>query len=378
MIYRKLGNTGIEVSALGFGAMRLPMTRIGTKDFVDYEKAIECIQLGFEKGINYIDTGFLYCSEESEIAVGRALRGWRDKVTVTSKATKFHMKSPGDLRRMLEHQLVKLDIDYFDFYCFHGIGWDNFHELDRATGWKKDLFAAKAQGLVKRIAFSFHDKPESMPRLIDLGLFEMVTCQYNYLDRSNEDAIQYANEKGLGVIVMGPVGGGRLVGLPEPIREKVGVRAQFSAELPLKFVLSNPNVHVALSGMGSRQMVEENCAVAASGQTLSDEEYEKLKALLDETKEMANLYCTGCGYCMPCEHGVDIPRRFELMNYSRLYGLKDYAKVEYAKLRQQEAKSEGKGDCVECKECLEKCPQNIAIIEQLQQTESALGAVKVP
>ena len=374
MIYREFGKTGLKLSALGFGSMRLPMVDIGGEEFVDLDKAVDCIRYGLDQGINYIDSGFLYCALESEIAVGRALRGRRDKVTVATKATKFRMKNPGDLRRMLEHSLQKMELDYFDFYCFHGIGWENFHEIDEKTGWLKEMFQAKDEGLLRRIGFSFHDEPDNMRKIVDLGFFEMVTCQYNYLDTKNEEAMAYASEQGLGVVVMGPVGGGRLAGLPKPIADELGISTEFTAELPLKFVLANPNVNIALSGMGSRRMVDENVAVAASGEALSDDERARLGQLMQKCAKMADLYCTGCGYCMPCEHGVNIPRRFELMNFHRVYGLEDYARQQYALLREDEATKEGGGECIECRECEGKCPQHVPVVDQLKEAEEALGA----
>jgi len=372
MIYRELGKTGIQVSALGFGAMRLPMVTIGSQEYVDMDRAVEVIRRALDLGVNYVDTGFMYCAAESEIAVGRALRGRRDQVTLTTKATKQRMENPGDLRRMLEHQLRKVDVDFFDFYCFHGIGWENFHELDRKTGWIGDLTRAKDEGLVKRIAFSFHDEPDNMKKLVDLGLFEMVTCQYNYLDPRNAEAMAYAAEKGLGVVVMGSVGGGRLAELPRFVREAEGLEVSGAAALAIRFVLSNPSVHVALSGMGSIKMVEENCAAAAAG-PLSPAERETLDRLLERCRKLADLYCTGCRYCMPCEHGVNIPGRFEAMNLFKVWGLEQHARSRYAAVRQAEAKSEGGGECVECGECEKKCPQHLPIIQQLKETEAALG-----
>ena len=369
---RDFGRTGVRLSALGFGAMRLPMVQIGSEEFVDLDKAVDAIRHAFEKGVNYIDSGFLYCSKESEIAVGRALRGWRDRVTVTTKATKQRMDNPGDLRRMLDHQLVKVDVDSFDFYCFHGIGWDNFHAFDEKTGWLKDMLQAQEEGLVKRLGFSFHDEPENMVKIIDLGYFEMVTCQYNYLDQKNADSIAYANEQGLGVVVMGPVGGGRLAGLPGFLREATGIDTSSAARLALRFVLSNPHVHVALSGMGSRAMVDENVAAAEAG-PLTVGEQESLRQLLQKTTKLADLYCTGCGYCMPCQQGVDIPGRFEAMNASTVYGLEEHARQTYRKIRGRESKAEGGGECIECRECETQCPQKIAIVKQLQETEAALG-----
>jgi len=369
MEYRPLGKTEYKVSPLGFGSMRLPMVDIGGHDYVDMEKAIEVIHRAFERGVNYIDSGFMYCSQESEYTVGRALKGWKDKVTLTTKATKQRMENPGDLRRMLEHQLAKLDRDYVDFYLFHGIGWDNFHEIDKKTGWLKDMLRAREEGLVKHIGMSFHDEPERMVDLIDLGFVELVTCQYNYLDRRNEESIAYAASKGIGVIVMGPVGGGRLAVIPKSIQDTPGLSNSRAAELALRFVIANPNVNVALSGMGSVEMVEQNVEAVEKG-PLNEEEVATLNRLMAEMRKLADLYCTGCGYCMPCPHGVNIPRNFELYNYYKVYGFEEYATQQYARLvkREQDASM-----CVECGECLDKCPQHIPIPDQLKEVIELLG-----
>jgi hypothetical protein len=368
MEYRALGDTGYEVSPLGFGSMRLPMVDIAGVQYVDIEKAVEVIQTAFEQGVNYIDSGFMYCNQESEYAVGRALRGWRDKVIVTTKATKQRMEKPGDLRRLLEHQLVKLDTDYLDFYLFHGIGWDNFHAFDEKTGWKDDMLQAKEEGLIKHIGFSFHDDPQRMVDLVDLGFFDLVTCQYNYLDQRNEESIAYAADQGLGVIVMGPVGGGRLSVIPKGGGELFDLDEEGAAGLALRFVLANPNVHVALSGMGTVEMVKQNVSAVEAG-PLDEEEVAALSALMEKNRALADLYCTGCEYCMPCPNGVNIPRNFELYNYYRVYGFENYALEQYARLvaREQDASV-----CVECGTCLDECPQEIPIIEQLKEVARLL------
>jgi hypothetical protein len=375
MIYREFGKTGLKVSALGFGAMRLPMVKIGEVEYIDFDKAIPVIHAAFEKGVNYIDSGLGYGNAESEIVVGRALRGWRDKVYLTTKATRMRMSNPGDLRRQLEHQLRKLDVDYLDFYCFHGIGWDNWHESDKATGWIGDMRKAKDEGLARHIGFSFHDDAPSMPKLIDTGMFEMVTCQYNYLDQRNAEAIAYAREKGLAVVVMGPVGGGRLAELPGFVREKTGITESRAATLALRYVLANPNVNVALSGMGSLAMVEENVAAVEAG-PLSEKERDDLTEMSNRLKGMADLYCTACKYCMPCPHGILIADRFGAMNALKVYGMEEHAKRAYANTKARELKQGSKGVCTECGECVEKCPQKIPIIEQLKETEAALGEKK--
>ncbi|MBM3188878.1 MAG: aldo/keto reductase [Chloroflexi bacterium] len=373
MQYTLLGNTGYRVSRLGFGSMRLPMLRIGGEEYVDVERAIGVIHRALELGVNYIDTGFLYCSEESELVVASALAQWprRDEVVVAAKCTKMRASDSGDLRRMLEHQLWKQRREFFDFYLFHGIGWDNWHEIDERIGWIGDMLRAKDEGLVKHIGFSFHDKPESMIRLVDEGIFELVTCQYNYLDRANEEAMAYAKSKGLGVVVMGPVGGGRLSMLPKRVRQLDALSGRGAAELALRFVLSNPSVDVAISGMGSVQMVEENCVAASKG-PLDAEEIATINAMMAENRELARLYCTGCGYCLPCPNGVNIPRVFELVNYHRVYSLEEYAATEYRALVQSGADA---SVCVRCDTCLDRCPQNIAIPDQLEEARELFGTV---
>ena len=198
----------------------------------------------------------------------------------------------------------------------------------------------------------------------------MVTCQYNYLDRKNAEAMAYAHEKGLGVVIMGSAGGGRLATMPRAVQEE-GLDTSSAAGLAIRFVLSNPSVHVALSGMGSVEMVEENVAAAEAG-PLSEADRDRLERLLERVAKLADLYCTGCGYCMPCEQGVNIPGRFEAMNYFEVWGLEDHARATYRRVRGREGRSEGGGVCIACRDCEKKCPQNIPIVEQLRETDAAL------
>lgn len=364
MQYTQLGNTEYQVSRLGFGAMRLPMVEIGGQQYVDAQKAIQVLHRAFELGVNYVDTGFMYCQQESEFVVGDAIEQWphSDDIVVTAKCTKMRADAPGDLWRMLQHQLWKQRRDSFDFYLFHGIGWENWHEIDRKTGWKADMRRAKEEGLAKHIGFSFHDKPEMMKRLVDEGIFDLVTCQYNYLDRSNEEAIAYAHEQDLAVVVMGPVGGGRLSMLPKGVRH-AEISANEAAELAIRFVLAHPGVDVALSGMGSIEMVEQNAAAVDKGPLTADE-VETVNEMMARNKELAKLYCTGCEYCLPCPNDVRIPRAFELYNYYKVYGLEEYAVSQYRSLVQR---GQDAAACVECGTCLERCPQNIRIPEQLAE-----------
>lgn len=369
MQYRKFGNTGINISALGFGAMRLPQISADDKMIYDHDEGIRIINRAFELGVNYIDTAPGYCNKESEIIVGKAIKGWRDKVYLSTK-NPIEDDSGVHYRDRLESSLKKLDTDYIDFYHMWGISWNSFIEkINVKDGPLLEALKAKEEGLIKHLSFSFHDKPENMIKLIDTGYFETVLCQYNMLDRGNEDSITYAKDKGLGVVVMGPVGGGRLGAPSEVISKLLPGGAKSSAELALRFVISNRNVTCALSGMSNIQMVEENALVASNEAQLSEDELTALKAAMEQNKKLAELYCTGCNYCMPCPEGINIPLNFSIMNYHRVYGLTSYAKEQYSQICRNGKKAE---ECIECGLCEAKCPQKIKIREQLKETAAAL------
>lgn len=373
MQYRIFGNTGIKVSALGFGGMRLPMTADGLH--VDEDKAIPVIQRAYELGVNYFDTAPTYCQKESEVVLGMAIKPWRDHIILSTK-NPIEDASGAHWRERLELSLRKLDVSHIDFYHMWGIDWQEYEErIIAPNGPLFEARRARDEGLIRHISFSFHDKPESLPRLIDTGNFETMLVQYNLLDRANEAGIAHAAKKGLGVVIMGPLGGGRLAGFSSEINRMIPGGARSTPELALRFVLTNPGVCVALSGMSSVQMVEENAATASRLGPLSDDERARLGQALDETRKLADLYCTGCGYCMPCPNEVNIPKCFEYMNYYRLYGLKDFAKQAYGKLGKpgQWIKGEPASACLECGECEPKCPQKIPIIAQLKEVARELG-----
>lgn len=364
MDYRDFGKTGIKISRLGFGAMRLPMINVGGKRVIDEEQAIAMIHRGFELGINYIDTAWIYHDGQSEILVGNALKGWRDKVYLSSK---YPFEEP-NLRETLEKQLTKLDTDHLDFYHFHGIGsWVFQHKsYDKAL---KEIVQAKEEGLINHISFSFHDKPEVMDKLIDVGIFESVLCQYNLLDRSNEAALANAKRRGLGTVVMGPVGGGRISGMPPGIAKALGIPVKSNAELALRFVFANPNIDCALSGMSSMAQVEENAATASNLSPLSPQEVDGINAAMAENKKLADLYCTGCNYCGPhCPQQVNIPQIFQAMNYYRIYGIKEYSQNMYDEIGKVDWSKGQKADaCIECGSCETHCPQKIEIRKQLKE-----------
>jgi len=234
------------------------------------------------------------------------------------------------------------------------------------------------QGIVRHIGFSFHDTPENLYKIIDSGPFDTMTVQYNLVNRSLEEPIAYAAEKGMGVVIMGPVGGGMLAAPSEEIRKLLPGEAKSSAEVALRFVLANSNVSVALSGMSNLQQLEENVSVASQEVVLTEEDYRRIREALEEKKRLSELYCTACGYCMPCPNGVDIPANFRLMNLHRIYGLTEYARGQYRRLGERKDKDGNPTPawaeaCLECGECEPKCPQKIPIIKQLQEVAEVLG-----
>lgn len=366
MQYRDYGTTGKTVSALGYGAMRLPK---------DDDEAVRCMVRSLELGVNYIDTAHGYNDGWSEQMVGRAAKQFgRDKIYLATKNPLQDDTRDGWQRRM-EESLERLGTDYIDFYkVVHSLSWEAWEKFSRPGGPIEAMQEAKDQGLFHHIVFSCHDTPENMIKLIDVGIFEGILLQYNLMDRRNEDVIAHAHDRGLGVEIMGPVGGGRLGMASEKLQGIIG--AGSTPEIALRFVLANPNVTVAFSGMSDMQQVEENCATAARDEPLSAEELERIQQALIDNQRLAELYCTGCDYCMPCPNNVGISRCFAAMNMHRVWGLTEAAQRMYRRLGPENRRGLLQADaCVECGECEPKCPQKIPIIEQLKETHEALGDV---
>ncbi|MDR2965347.1 MAG: aldo/keto reductase [Treponema sp.] len=380
MVYKTFGSTGKSVSALGFGAMRLPMKENNGVKIVDEDLAVPLMQKAFEMGVNYVDTAPLYCEKLSEAAVGKALKDWRDKVFLSTK-NPIEDNDGDNWMKRLENSLKNLDTDYIDFYHFWGISLKSFQ------GWQglkygplEAALKAKDRGLIKHISFSYHDAAENYKPIIDSGFFETTLVQYNMLDRSNEENIAYAKSKGLGVVAMGPVGGGRLGAPSEKIqgllKDKTGGQGLSStAEMALRFVLANENIDIALSGMSDINMLNENFAIASRTGHLTEEELDHIKKMMEENKALAKLYCTGCDYCKPCPQGIDIAYLFEIMNRYRVYGLHEHARAAYYEMAMGWSwiKSADASKCTACGSCEEKCPQKLPIIEQLKETHAILA-----
>ena len=377
MQYRKFGNTGVEISCLGFGCMRLP--EIQQEDgswIVDQEKTNAMLMRAYELGVNYFDTALYYCHSNSEIAIGKALAPIRDKVYISTKCPLELVKEPGDFRKTLETSLKKLDTSYVDFYHFWGINQKTFDEKIVPMNLIAEAQKLKEEGLIRHISFSFHDSPEALKHIIDNGEgLESVLLQYNLLDRANEEMIQYAAKKGLGVVVMGPVGGGRLAA-PTELAAKLGTEAVNTYELAFKFVLGNPGVCCALSGMQTIDMVEQNAKVASLENPMSEDEWRRVGESLENLKKFSELYCTGCNYCQPCPQGIVIPKIFQAYTYHNVYGLSVTAKNAWEKYLKNEKQPGVTSDaCIDCGLCESKCPQKLKIRELLKKVEPVLNSL---
>ena len=375
MQYRKFGNTGIDISVLGFGVMRLPEIQKGEKHYIDEDKAYPLLMKAYELGVNFFDSAPYYCNSNSEEAMGKALKSVRDKVYLSTKLPFEEYKKKGDLRRVLERSLLKIQTDYIDFYHFWGINKETADYILKEDI-MSEVWECKEQGLLRHISFSFHDVPESIKYIIDELPFASVLCQYNLLDRANEKMIAYAHNKGVGTAVMGPVAGGRL-SPPSDLYEKlVGKKSSSTYEVALRFVMGNPSVSCALSGMENIQMLDKNVEIANIAGEITADEWEKLGAAMEEVAKLRDLYCTGCKYCMPCPAEIDIPKLFEFYTHTNVYGLGEGIRGAYQWYKKN-SWGEGKvfEHCTDCGVCEPKCPQKLKIRDELKRVCEALEAL---
>lgn len=377
MQYRKLGRLG-ETSALGFGCMRLPTSEDGK---IKREEAISLIRKGIDSGITYVDTAWTYHGGESEVVVGLALKdGYREKVTLVTKCPVGHSSftKPEDFDRFLDEQLTRLDQDSVDIYLLHALNKNSYDEKVVKLNLVERAMKAKAEGKIKHLGFSFHDPPEVLKEIIDSGDFELMLVQYNIVDQVNHEMINYAGEKGLAVAIMGTVGGGRLAGasLPDEMKQWLTPGRSNFVDLSFKYVLSNPNVSVALSGMGSDEMLDDNLNLASRDDynQMSEDEKQSIDGIAMRFKELCDNICTQCKYCQPCPNEVNISFIFSSLQRHQIYGDVEKAKYNYSVIGKMPwAQGENASACVECGECLEKCPQGIEIIDQLKKAHEVLS-----
>lgn len=388
MQYRKMGSLDWEVSALGFGCMRLPPRRLNRLR-AETEESVRIIRHGIDQGINYIDTAWPYHLGDSERIVGQALQdGYRERVHLVTKLFMPLVREAGDFDRYLNAQLEKLQTEYLDIYLFHALNVGTFEKVKR-LGLIEKMEAARAQGRIRHIGFSFHDTFPVFKEIIDYYDWDMAQIQYNYMDtgiQATSQGLAYAHSKDIAVVIMEPLKGGQLANPPAEaldIMRTAGNR-RTPVDWALQFLWNRPEVAVVLSGMGSQQMVDENCASAdRSGiNSLSEEEEEVIARLADVYRSGILVPCTACEYCMPCPVGVNIPKNFAILNnvsmeHNRLMRWRvrrGYKKLADSKEKLDKENPNGNASlCVTCGQCLEKCPQQINIPGELEKVHAILG-----
>lgn len=381
MKYRQFRGLNWEASALGFGCMRLP-TEGDDRSNIKETEAAEMLHHAIDRGLNYLDTAYPYHSGEdedsgsSERFLGRALQGgYREKIRLATKLPCWLVESREDFDRYLNEQLEKLQTDHVDFYLLHGLRrerWDQMRDLN-VFKWAE---GALDDGRIGHLGFSFHDDFEMFKEIVDGYDWTFCQIQYNYMNTDHQAGtrgLRYAASKGLAVVIMEPLLGGMLVNPPEPIREiwDTAPGERSPVDWALQWLWDQPEVSVVLSGMSTMQQVKENIASAGASAvgTLSSEELAVFDEVREGYEELCPIPCTECEYCMPCPNGVNIPRNFSIYNDGRMYNKIDWARERYAGISEEDRASA----CIQCRECEEKCPQNIPISEWMPIVHEVLG-----
>ncbi len=385
MELRPFGNTGMKVSPLGFGVMRLPMKGGGktvnsnTIDQVDVETSIQMIHDAIEGGINYFDTAYNYIGGYSERILGQALQGGlREKVCIATKSPAWLYKAPEDFDRFLDEQLERLQTTYIDNYLLHSMNGGSWKKTVRNNA-IDGMVRAKASGKVRNIGFSFHDDLELFEEILNAADWDFCQIQLNYYDQDYQAGLKgmrMAAERGLAVVVMEPLRGGLLVNLPKEAQAAFDESGygRSNVEWALDWLWNMPEVSCVLSGMSTPEQLQQNMGYAAKAKPgmLSAEEQgviARAKAALDAR---AAIPCTGCNYCVDlCPNKIAIPYNFRAYNMGVLYDDMELAKDFY----RNEVTSYGRraDSCISCGSCEEICPQHIAISEWLPKVDELLG-----
>jgi len=373
MEYRNFGQQDWNVSALGFGCMRLPLSGNKSSE-INEEEARSMVHHAIDQGVNYIDTAYGYHGGQSEVFVGKILKnGYRKKVNLATKLPSWLVKNKDDFDKFLNEQLEKLQTDHIDLYLMHALNaknWSNIRDLD-VLDWAEK---AISDGRIGDIGFSFHDNYTVFKEIVDAyDDWKFCQIQYNYMDINNQAGtrgLRFAASKGLAVVIMEPILGGRLVDPPLSVSklwETAGIK-RTPADWALQWIWDQPEVSVVLSGMSTIEQVIENVSSANSSgiSILTQEELDLYNLIRDQYNTISPIPCTNCEYCLPCPHGVNIPRNFSIYNQGIMYDKIESARVEYNYWFDEKERAH---NCQECFECEEKCPQNIKITEWLQKIE---------
>lgn len=381
MQYRSFGSLDWKVSALGFGCMRFPTTD-GTRGgaSIDKEEASRMLYYAIENGVNYLDTAYPYHRQQSEVFLGEALKGgWREKVRLATKMPHWLMTGPDQFDTFFNEQLQKLQTEYVDFYLLHGLDKNSWQKLQQ---WDVFTWAEKriTEGRIRYLGFSFHDDLDTFKKIVDGYDWTFCQIQYNYMDieeQAGTAGLRYAASKGLAVVIMEPLLGGKLAATQPEVQaiwDAAPVKRS-PAEWALQWLWNQPEVSVVLSGMSTMQQVQENITAAdrsGIGLLTADE-----LAIVDKVREtyrkLCLVACTGCQYCQPCPNEINIPLLFELYNSGHMYGVLDEVRRAYRDWVPPEKRAD---QCAHCHECEDKCPQHLPVCDLLEKVDLVLSGSK--
>ncbi len=374
MNYRK-DKYGNLLSVLGFGCMRFPRKGTG----IDFKETEREIITAVENGINYFDTAYVYGSSEAVLGEILEKNSLRDKVYIATKLPHYLIKSREELEKKFKEQLTRLRTDHIDYYLMHMLSdvdtWNRLVKL----GILEWINEKKASGEIRQIGFSYHGNTDMFCSLIDAFEWDFCQIQYNYMDEHSQAGrrgLHYANSKGLPVVIMEPLRGGKLVTrLPDEAKrifenyEPKHTPAQWA----FRWLWNQPEVTVVLSGMNSQEMLLDNISTASDTEvgSMTGKDEEMLKAVLAAINAKMKVGCTGCGYCMPCPKKVDIPGTFAAYNRRYSEG-RFWAYVEYFMCTALRSNSTAASNCVGCGKCEAHCPQHIEIRKQLKEAQKEL------
>lgn len=378
MEYRTFGGTSIKPSLLGFGCMRLPILD-GDSGRINEPEAISMIRHAIDNGVTYVDTAYPYHKGQSEIVTGKALLdGYREKVLLATKLPTWLLSEPGDTDRYLNEQLEKLQTNCIDLYLVHALNANTWKKALELDVWGH-LQAAKDRGQIKHVGFSFHDEYEVFEEILEAYPWDFCQIQLNYMDEDYQAGLKgmkQASAKGIAVVVMEPLRGGKLSGnVPEDVAEtwdQAPIKRS-PAAWALRYVANYPDVSVILSGMSTIEQVKENIEILSDAKplALSEAEIKIIGKVRELYRQKIKVLCTDCEYCLPCPQGVVIPRVFSLYNEGSMYNV-DMTRA-YASMQEQKHDA---SLCVECGQCLTACPQALPIIGHLKEAHGAMTRKK--
>ena len=366
---------GNQLSILGFGCMRFPQT-LGIIDMKETEREI---MTAFQAGVNYYDTAYIYPGSEAAIGEIFEKNQIRDKVYIATKLPHYLIKTAADLDKLFGEELKRLRTDYVDYYLMHMLtDTDTWNRL-KSLGIEEWIAEKKASGAIRQIGFSYHGNSEMFCNLVDAYDWDFCQIQYNYMDEHSQagrKGLYHAHSKGIPVIIMEPLRGGKLVNrLPDTAKkifEKYKIK-RTPAQWAFRWLWNQPEVTVVLSGMNSDEMVRDNIQTASTVEVgeLGEEEEQMLKQVVNAINAKMKVGCTGCGYCMPCPKGVDIPGTFAAYNRRFAEG-KFWSLVDYVICTTLRKNSTAASNCVNCGKCEKHCPQHIEIRNCLKDAQKEL------